>query len=97
MNRRVYAGRIISDLIALVEKHVCVVAWCDHLGQRCAECRRSVCRAHSDKCPDCGQIHCEECGTFHGVYCDRATGPNAYDGDDPIHDYRRDELREVQR
>ena len=97
MNLRITRGTIISDLVALVEKHVCVVAECDHLGQACAECRRPVCRAHSDQCPDCGRVHCEDCGTFHGAYCDRATAQNAGDSDDPIHDHRRNELREVRR
>ena len=97
MNLRFYTGTVITDLLALVEKYVCAVSACDHLGQPCAECGRTVCRAHGERCLDCGGVHCEDCTTFHGVYCDRGAGQIAGDGDDPIHDYRRNELREVQR
>lgn len=97
MSFRVYNGTVISDLVALVEKHICVVFGCDHLGELCAECSRVVCTVHSERCPDCKQIHCEECATFHPTFCDKATGQTARGGDDPIHDHRRNELREVQR
>lgn len=97
MKTRVYTGTVISELLALVEKHICVVSECDHLGEPCAECSRHVCKAHSERCTDCGQIHCEDCAAFHGVYCESAKGQFAGEGDDPIHDYRREQVRGAQR
>jgi hypothetical protein len=97
MNACIYTGTVISELMALIEKRICIVPDCDHLGQSCAECKVHVCKIHSEKCTDCGQIHCEDCAAFHGMYCEKAKGEAAGEGTDPVHDHRRDAVREVQR
>src|SRR5260370_7094763 len=68
MNARTYTGTVISELIALIEKRICIVPDCDHLGQPCAKCKEHVCKIHSEKCTDCSQIHCKHSPPFHSIY-----------------------------
>jgi hypothetical protein len=89
MNEPVYAGSVISELVALIERRVCCAPDCGHLGQPCAGCSVYVCAAHGDECSECGGVHCAECGTFHPVYCKASAGETAGAGEDPVHDYRR--------
>lgn len=93
MSNLVFTGSAISELVALIEKHVCHTSGCDHLGEPCERCGAYVCTAHCEKCGDCGGLYCTECTTFHPVYCEKKVGEATGDGADPIHDHRREVLR----
>lgn len=96
MNAHIYTGTLISDLMALIEKRICAALDCSHIGQACAKCGVHFCKAHSEECIDCRQSHCENCAAFHGMYCEKRRGETAGDGSDPVHDHRRDAVRNVQ-
>jgi hypothetical protein len=93
MSNRIYTGSLISELVALIESRVCRAPECDRLGRSCAGCSTYVCAAHGEECPDCGGLQCEECATFHPVYCKAFGGGPVGNGEDPVHDHRRDALR----
>ena len=97
MTGRIYTGALISGLVALIEKRICFMPDCGHLGQPCAKCGANVCKAHGENCIECGVLHCEDCAAFHPVYCEkvRACDEAAGSSVDPVHDCRRDAVREV--
>ena len=97
MTRRIYTGALISGLVALIEKRICFMPDCGHLGQPCAKCGANVCKAHGENCIECGALYCEDCAAFHPVYCEkpRAGDEAAGSAVDPVHDCRQEAVREL--
>ncbi|HZR29514.1 MAG TPA: hypothetical protein VFA71_12120 [Terriglobales bacterium] len=98
MTGRIYTGALISGLVALIEKRICFMPDCGHLGQPCAKCGANICKAHGENCIECGALYCEDCAAFHPVYCEKSHAGNEVAGGaaDPVHDCRQDAVREVQ-
>jgi len=97
MTGRIYTGALISGLVALIEKRICFMPDCGHLGQPCAKCGANVCKAHGENCNECGALYCEDCAAFHPVYCEKASAGAEAAGSaaDPVHDCRQDAVCEV--
>ncbi len=97
MTGRIYTGALISGLIALIEKRICFMPDCGHLGQPCAKCGANVCKAHGENCSECGALYCEDCAAFHPVYCEKARAGDEAAGStaDPVHDCRREAVRQA--
>jgi hypothetical protein len=64
-------GETIRKLCELVEKRICNLLGCEHLGTICeaAGCDNYVCKVHEQYCSCCQQRYCEDCHTMHLQAC----------------------------
>jgi hypothetical protein len=66
-------GKTINELCELVEKRICNVLECEHLGTICEApgCDNYVCKIHEQYCSSCQERYCADCHTTHLEACVR--------------------------